>query len=194
MRETLELIASLAALALAGPAASALAAACDAQTAVVREIAAAVSSVGTHELADRVGECVKRVTHAEVCTLSVPAGGKLSITGQAYKDDLLSPDSAPNDPSLQSKATQKSWRMQKTVTHLGLPNPTIEAGPWRAFAGSAGCHSVMALPLTEKRGVLTVYTQGDKPLPDMQRKFLETVVSLVSLSPLPATAREDGSD
>ena len=194
VRETLELIASLAALALAGTAALGQVASSNALTSAVREIAAAVSLGQPLELADRVGKCVKRVTHAEVCTFSVPIGGKLSVMGQAYKDDLLLPQSAPDDPRLQSKATRKAWRTQKTVTHLGLPNPTIEAGPWRAFIGSAELHSVTALPLTEYRGVLTVYTQGDKPLPDMQRKFLETVAVLVSLSPPAATAKEDSAD
>lgn len=194
VRETLELIASLAALALAGAAASAQAASSAALTAAVREIAAAVSLGTTSELADRVGECVKRVTDAEICTLSVPMGGKLCVMGEAYKDDLLTPQTAPNDPRLQSKATRKAWRTQKSVTHLGLP-PAGEAGPWRAFAGRAGLHSVVALPLGAGRGVLTVYTQGDKPLPEAQKKFLETAAALLALSPAaaatPSEARAD---
>lgn len=192
VRETWELIASLAALALAGTAASGQAASDAAQVAAVREIAAAVSTTGAQALADTVTECVKRVIHAEVCTLSVPTTGeKLSVMGKAYKDDLLLPDTAPGDPRLQSKTSRKAWRAQKIVMHLGLP-PTAE--PWRAFAGTGGLHSVMALPLTERRGVLAVYTQGDKPLPDAQRKFLETVAALVSLNPPAATAREGGAD
>ncbi len=192
VRQALELIVSLAALALAAPAAAVQASAYAAQATAVREIAAAVSDAGTRELADKVVACVKRVTHAEVCTLSVPAGGKLCVMGQAYKDDLLLPQTAPDNPRLQSKAARKAWRTQKTVTHLRLP-PAGEAGPWRAFTGSAGPYSVLALPLGAKRGVLAVYTQGDKPLPNKQLQFLETVAALISLNPLPATAKEDGA-
>ena len=192
VRETLELIASLAALALAAPAASVQASASAAQTAAVCEIAAAIGSAEAHELADRITECVKRVTHADVCTLSVPAGGKLSVLGQTYKDSLLLPQTAPDDPRLHGKASRKAWRTRKTVTHLGLP-PDTEAGPWRAFTGSAGSYSVIALPLAD-HGVLSVYTAGSAPLPEMQKKFLETVAALLSLSSASATVSTDGAD
>lgn len=183
VQETLGIVASLAALALVGPAASAQAAALTAQASVLREIAAAGSSGKAHALADAVTEAVKRVTHAEVCTVSVPVGGRLQVIGSAYQDALLFPQTASDAPCLQSKATQKAWKTQKTAMYLGLPNPSLEAGPWRSFAGSAGCHSVIALPLADKRGVLTVYTPGDKPLPDTQLKFLKTVAALASLRP-----------
>lgn len=190
LRETLKLIAPLAALALSGPAASAQASAYAAQVDAVREIAAAVSSGRTQDdLADLASEQVKRVTQAEVCTLSMLVDRKLSMAGQAYKNDLLFPKTAPDDPRLHGKAIKKAWQTQKTVTYLGL-TPSSEAGPWRTLAGSAS-HSVMALPLAETRGVLSVYTAGDAPLPDMHRKFLETVAALLSLSPASATARED---
>ena len=190
--ETLELIASLAALALARPSASALASAYAAQGAAVREIAAALKGEAG-ALAETVTQAVKRVTHAEVCTLSVPVGSKLRVLGDAHKDDLVSPQTMPDAPRLHSKAAQKAWKTQKTVTHLGLPNPSLEAGPWRAFAGSAGCHSVIALPLAAMRGVLSVYTDGASPLPDTQLQFLETVAALLSLSPARATGSEDGA-
>lgn len=193
VRETWELMASLAALALAAPAAAVQASARAAQIAAVREITAAVGSVGIHELADRVGEWVKQVTQAEVCTLSVPAEGKLCVMGQAYKDDLLLPQTKPDAPRLHGKAIQKAWRTQKTVVYLERVQRE-NAGPWRAFTGSAGLHSIAALPLPGRRGVLSVYTQGDKPLPDGQLKFLETVAALVSLTPLTATATEAGAD
>ena len=180
VREALELIASLAALALAGPSASAQAAAYAAQAAAVREIAAALKGE-PGALADTVTAAVKRVTHAEVCTLSVPVGSKLRVLGDIYKDDLLFPQTAPDAPRLHSKAAQKARKTQKPVTYLGLPNPSLEAGPWRAFAGTAGCHSVIALPLAATRGVLSVYTDGASPLPDTQIKFLETVAALLSL-------------
>lgn len=193
VRETLELIASLASLALAGPAAAVPAAAYAAQAAAVREIAAAISRVGTqNELADRVVACIKRVTHAEVCTLSLFTGGKLSVMGQAYKDDLLLPQTAPDDPRLHGKTSRKAWRTQKIAVQLGTVQ-SGNAGPWRAFTEGAGVYSLMALPLAEKRGVLAVYTQGDKPLPDAQKKFLETIAVLLAFSPPTATATEDGA-
>lgn len=190
LREMLVLVASLAALALAGPSASAQASADAAQMTAVREIAAAIRSGRTpDECADKVVACVKRVTHAEVCTLSVPVGGKLYVIGEAYKDDLLDPRTAPDYPHLHGKAARKAWRTQKTVTHLGLP-PT-DAGPWRAFTG-AGLHSVVALPLAGSC-VLSVYTAGAAPPPDAQREFLETIAALLSLSSASATAPEDGA-
>ncbi len=191
VRETLELIASLAALALAGPSASARAAASTAQTDAVREIAGAVGSGRTlAELADLAAAQVKRVTQAAVCTVSVPAGGKLCIIGEAYQDDLLFPETAPDDPRLHGKAIRKAWRTRKIVTHLGLP-PDTDDGPWRVFTGSTGLHSIIALPLAE-RGVLSVYTAGNAPLPGTHRKFLETVAALLSLSPASATGSTDG--
>ncbi len=191
LREALELVVSLAALALAGPAASAQASAYAAQAAALREIVATTSSGRTpSEGADKVVECVKRVTHAEVCTLSVPVGGKLCVIGEAYKDDLLDPRTAPDAPRLHGKTVRKAWQTQKTVMHLGLPSGR-EAGPWHAFTGSAGIHSVTALPLASN-GVLSVYTAGVAPLPDVQREFLETIAALLTLNPATATAPEDG--
>ncbi len=187
--ETLERIASLAALALAGLAAAAQEAAYAAQATALREIVAALGRE-QHALADVVAAAVKRVTHAEVCTLSVPVKGKLCVIGEAYKDDLVVLQAGLNTPRLHSKATQKAWKTQKSITHLGLPNPGVEAGPWRAFAGSAGCHSVIALPLAAS-GVLSVYTSGASPLPEPQIKFLETVAAFLFLSPLTATDSED---
>ena len=191
VRETLALMASLAALALAGKWVPMEAH--TAQADAVREIAAAVSGSKTQdELADLAAARIKQVTQAEVCTVSVPAGGKLCVMGQAYKDDLLFPQTKPNDPRLHSKATAKAWRTQKIAVQLGLVQ-SEDTGPWRAFTGSAGLYSVAAVPLPGRRGVLSVYTQGDKALPDGQKKFLETAAALLALSPAVATAPEDGA-
>ena len=195
VHEALEMIASLAALALAGPSAAAQTAALTAQAAAVREITGAIQSgVGYSDLADVVTEAVKRVMHPEVCALSMPIAGKLCIVGKRFEDDLLSPQTVPGDPRLHGKAVRKAWKTQKTVAQAGIINPSLEAGPWRAFAGSTGRHSVTALPLAQKRGVLTVYTSGEMPLPDTQIKFLETIAALVSLSPVTATASEDPAE
>ncbi len=191
--ETLDLITSLAALALAGASASAQAAAQAAQVDAVREITAAVIGGKTpDELADLAAVQIKQVTQAKVCTVSVPSGGKLCVMGQAYRDDLLFPQTKPNDPRLHSRATAKAWRTQKIAAELGLVQ-SEDAGPWRAFTGSAGLHSVAAVPLPGRRGVLSVYTTSDKALPDGQRKFLQTVAALLALNPAAATAKADGA-
>jgi len=189
-RGALEVIASLAALALAGPAASAQAASLAAQAAAMREITQAASGSGSHALADSVTAHVKRVVRADVCLLSVPIDGKLSALGQTFPDDLLHPKTAPDDPRLHGKAVQKVHRTHKSVVQAGIANPSFEAGPWRAFTG-AGCHTLTALPLSSKRGVLAVYTQGASPLPDSQIKFLETLAAIVSLSLASASVQED---
>ena len=194
-QEMLETVASVAALALAGPQASAQAAALTAQAAAVHEITQAVSrGMEQGALAALAMSSVKRITQAEVCTLSVPNGAKLCVIGQAWTDDLLRPQTAPDDLRLHPKAVQKAWRTQKIAAQNGLANPSLEAGLWRAFAGSAGGHSVTALPLARKRGVLTVYTSGAVPLPEPQIKFLETLAALVSLSLAPASATAAPAD
>ena len=195
-RETLEIIASLAALALAGSSAEAQAAVWAAQSAAVREITAAMQlgrSRGEGELADLVAAHIKYLVGADVCTLSIPTDGTLCVIGQAFEDDLLSPKTAPSDPRLHGKAVQKAFRTQKLAVQSKIQNPSLEAGPWRAFAGSAGCYSITALPLADRRGVLTVYTSGDFALSDTQIKFLQTLAALLSISLLQATAKAGGA-
>ncbi len=186
--ETLTLIAALAASALAGPAAASETAALTAQAAALREIAGAVSrGSGDSALADLVTAAIKRLTPAAaVCTVS-RLDNLLTVTGQAWTDDLLRPQTAPQDPRLHGKAVQKALRTRKIVVQTGIANPSFETGPWRAFAGTAGRHTVTALPLPGGRGVLTVYTPGDAALPDAQIKFLETLAALLPLRLVPST-------
>ena len=193
-RETLRIVASMAALALAGASAKAQTAGWAAQSAAVREITAAVQAGRSGgELADLAIAQMKRLVGADVCTVSVPVNGTLSVWGEAFTDDLLSPATMPNAPCLHGKAIQKAFRTQKMVVQTGIANPSVEAGPWRAFAGSVGRHSIVAIPLAEKRGVLAVYTAGERALPDVQIKFLQTIAALLSVSLLSATAKADGA-
>ncbi len=195
LRETLELIALLAASALTGPSASAQTAALTAQAAAVREITRAVSSGREQSaVADLVTRQIKRLLSADICTVSLFTDGKLSVLGQAFIDDLVLPQTVATDPRLHGKAVQKARRTQKMVVQTGIANPSFEDSPWRAYAGSTGQHTLTALPLADKRGVLTVYTPGDLPLPEPQIKFLETLAALVSLSLITATASRDISN
>jgi hypothetical protein len=199
LRETLAILASAAALALAGPQSAELAADLKQQRAAVCEIAQAVAvGMEASRIADLAAGYVQRVIKAEVCTVSVAAEGKLVITGEAFRDDLLFPErTGPNNPALQSKAAQKAWRTQKLITRFAVANPKHQAAVWRAFA-QEGFHSVFALPLTPSLGVLTVYMNGALPLPDMQMKFLETIAALLSMGlatrRLRATAEEAPAD
>jgi hypothetical protein len=195
LRETLELLASTTALSLAGPQSAELAANLKQQRDAIGEIAQAIAAgVERSSFVDLAIGYVKRITKAEVCTVSVAAEGKLVIAGEAFRDDLLFPErNAPNNLTLQSKAAQKAWRTQKPVTRLAVTNPEYQAAVWRAFA-EEGCHSVVALPLTPRLGVLTIYMNGVLPLPDTQMKFLETIAALLSIGlasqRLPAIAEE----
>ena len=196
VREMLEAIVSMAALALAAPQSAQLTAHALRQRDAIYEIAQAfVGESLPDDLADLAIRHIKRLTGAEVCTVSIASEKGLRIMGTAFGDDLLFPERAkPDSLAPQSKAIQKAWRTQKIVTHLGLTNPSHETAVWRAFAGS-GCHSVTALPLASRLGVLAVYVKGALPLPDTQIKFLETIAALLSAWLKPATAeafREDG--
>ena len=193
--QTLTLAASAAALALSAPQAAHLAESYRAQLDAVREITQAIAGgASPRQLADLVCGALRRVTNAVVCTVSVEVNGNLSVFGEAFQDDLLHPErSKRSDSNLQSKAAQKAWRTQKTGAQLGLVNPSIEVGPWRAFAGRVGQHSVIALPLASRRGVLAVYWEGAVPLPDVQIKFLQTAATLVSMGLKPATTEEAGT-
>ena len=189
--QTLTLAASAAALALTAPQAAELVGGITAQLDAVREITQTIAGgASSGQLADFVSAQVRRVTSAVLCTVSVEINGKLSVVGEAFWDDLLHPErSKPNSTALQSKAAQKAWRTQKVVTQLGLAL-SIENGQWRAFAGRVGEHSVIALPLAHRLGVLTVYWDGAMPLPDVQIKFLQTIAALVSIGLKPATIEE----
>ncbi len=194
--QALTIAASAAALALSAPQAAELAGRWAAQLDAVGEITQAiVGGASPGQLADLVSAQVKRVTKAAVCTVSGKVEGKLCVLGEAFRDDLLHPERRePNDPALQSKAVQKSWRTQKMVTQLGLTNPSVEAGLWRVFAGRVGQHSALALPLAHRLGVLTVYWEGGAALTDGQIKFLRTASALVTLGLKPATTEEAGGD
>ena len=194
--QTLSFAASAAALALSAPQAVQLAGSYRAQLDAVREIAGAVASGASFGLlADVISAQVKRVTNAALCTVSVEVNGRLSVLGEAFRDELLYPErSEPDAPALLGKAAQKAWRTQKSVTHLGLANPRVETGPWRVFAGRVGQHSVLALPLARRGGILAAYWDGAMPLPDMQLKFLETVASLIPHELKSAIAQEAGAD
>ncbi len=194
LRQSLETLTALAALALAIPAAVGRAGSGAQQAEALREIGRAVADgLALDRLADLTVRCVRRLTSAEACTVSVPIGETLSVLGTAYADDLLLPErTSPNAKVLHGKAVQKAWRTQKAVSLTGPANPISDAGVWRTLAGSGGRHTVLALPLSRRCGVLTVYTGGDAPVPQAQLTFLETVAALLSagLRPVPATIPE----
>ena len=195
VQEILEAIASVAALALTAPQSAQLAAHAVQQRDAVCEIAqAAAGGIMFDGLADLTMGHIKRLIGAEVCTLSIASDKGLRIAGTAFKDDLLFPERAkPDSQVLQGKAVQRAWRTQKIVTYLGLTNPSRETAVWRAFA-ERGCHSVTALPLASRLGVLAVYVSGALPLPDAQVKFVETVAALLSSTLKSATAEASRTD
>ena len=177
-----ERLASLAAWALAGLRQAAQTAQLSEQMTALRDIAQAVADrQDSGALADLIAGHVQRITGAEVCTLTLREGDALRLRGEAYKDALLFPERhAPDDPALVN-----------VTSGLGIPNPAFEDGPWRAFAGQSGTHSVLSAPLTAGQGTLTVYRAGDAPFSDAQVRFLETLASLLSAAFPPATRPED---
>lgn len=186
-RGALTLLASLAALALAGLNEKAQSSVLAAQAAAIGEVARAVA-VGTEwgALADMVTAHVCRLTDAEVCTLAVREREQLRLMGEAYRDALTFQSRfASGDAALRADALNDALSSGKTTQRLGLTNPALESGPWSAFAGQSGRHSVLALPLTGGRGGLTVYWAGDAPLPTDQVKFLETL-TLLTAATMPA--------
>ncbi len=191
LRESLALIASVAALALAGPRQAAQATQLAAQVDALREVIQAVGERNDREaLADLVGSRVCRVTGAEVCTLALKDADGLRLIGTAYRDALTSPDRhAPDDPLLTEDGA-KAARTGKTTQRVGRANPPFSAGVWRAFAGQSGRHSVLAVPLAAGQGALTVYRAGDAPFPGASVKFVETLAALVS-SALPQANRTE---
>ena len=190
LRAMLDVLASVTSLALAGPQSRAAAAGGKAKAEAVQEIAqAAAGGIERGAVADLIAGHVRRMIGSDVCTLSVPAEDKLSVIGEAFRDALLFPERIlGTEAALHGKAVQKAWRTQKNAAQLGIVNPAFETGLWRAFAGKSGQHSVFAVPLALRAGVLTVYTEGASPLTDAQVKFLETVAALASLALTPASA------
>ncbi len=181
-RQALILLALLAALALAGLHEKAQSVALAAQVEAVGEVARAVAlRLEMSVLADLVTRHVCRLTAAEVCTLAVREGEQLRLMGVAYRDALTFPSRfAPGDVALRADALSDALSSGKTTQRLGLANPALEAGPWSAFAGQSGRHSILALPLTGGRGGLTVYWAGVAPLPADQVSFLETLTLLTA--------------
>jgi len=196
LRETLGLLASLTALALAGPRQEAQAVHLAAQAEALRVV---IQAVGERKspgaLVDLVSSQVCRVTGAEVCTLTLRDEGGLRLIGTAYRDALLFPERhAPDDAALVGDTAREAMRKGKAIQRTGLANLPFEAGIWRAFAGQSGRHSVVSTPLAAGQGALTTYAAGDAPFPDAQVKFLETLAALMS-APLPeATASAERTD
>ncbi len=193
--ETLALLASLAALALAGPAQAAQATHLADQVAAVREVAGAVSEQwAAGALADLVARHARRVLGAEVCTVAVRNNKALRLLGEGYRDALSAPERyAADAPALTVGAAEKAARTRKPVSQSGLLNPALGSGPWRAFAGQSGRHSVLAVPLPGGVGALTVYRAGESPFSAEQTRFLETLAALTAAVMPPATSPEDNA-
>ena len=180
--QALTLLASLAALALAGLHEKTQASALAAQTAACGEVARAVATgMELGALADLVMGYVCRLTEVEVCTLAVRVGEQMRLVGEAYQDALTFPGRhSPDDAALRTDAFQDALSSGKATLRLGQTNPALEDGPWRAFAGQSGRHSILAVPLPDRRGGWTVYWAGDASLPADQVKFLETLALLTA--------------
>jgi len=183
LRETLGLLASISALALAGPRQAAQAAHLAAQMEALRAVIRAVAErTEPGALADMVSREVRRVLGAEVCTLALKDEAGLRLVGHDYRDALLFPDRhAPDDSALTGDTAREAVRKGKTIQRTGRTNPSFEAGVWRAVAGQSGRHCVVSVPLAAGQGALTVQTAGDVPLSDAQVEFLETLAVLVSV-------------
>ena len=188
LHDSLALLASVAALALAGPQQAAQSAHLAEQVLALREIVQAVGrQKNSAELADLVSRHVVSVLGAEVCTIALRDGRRLHLAGTNYQDALLFPDRyAPNDQTLLDAVTWEALNTGQTKQHNGLANPRFEEGVWRAFAGQSGKHSVLAVPLGADLGVLTVYAAGETLFPAGQITFVETVASLLSAASLSA--------
>jgi hypothetical protein len=182
LRETLGLLASLTALALAGPCQEAQAVHLAAQMEALRVVLQAVGEPREQgALADLVSREVRGVLRAEVCTLTLRDEGGLRLIGTAYRDALLFPERrAPDDAALVGDTAREAMRKGKAIQRTGLANPPFEAGIWHAFAGQSGRHSVVSVSLAAGQGALTAYAAGDAPFPDAQVKFLETLAALLS--------------
>ena len=196
LREALAGLVSVAAPAFAGQRERMRAASLEQQAAAVGEVVQAIGR-GTHEdaLAELLCGHVSRAVGGEVCTLALGAGNRLRLAGTTYKDALLFPERfGPDDPALTREAA-RAEKAGKTVQQVGRRNPRLEDGPWRAFAGQSGCHSVLSVPLAAGQGALTLYRAGSVPFAAADVRFMETMTALVSAALLPASrpaARPDG--
>jgi len=188
-REALTLLAAMASLSLAGLVQAARAGALTAQAEALGDVARAASSGATADaLADLVIGHVRRIVGAEVCVVAWRDADRLRLAGTSFRDALLFPEKhAPDDPLLCDPAARKAVKTGRAVTRAALPNPAFGASPWRAFAGQSGTHTVLALPLAGRRGALTVYGLGSLPPSDAHVTFVESLASLLSLSPPQAT-------
>jgi GAF domain-containing protein len=180
-REAFHLIASVAALALAGPQQAAQTAQLAEQVGALREVVQAVGrQTSETELIDLVCRHALSVTNGEVCTVALKEKEKekesLRLAGTSYRDALLFPER----PVPEDAVSWEAVRTGKTVSRVGLPNPRFEDGIWRAFAGQSGKHSVLAVPLGIGQGALTVWVPGETPFPAAQVTFLETVTALLT--------------
>jgi len=182
LRESLGLLASVAALALVGPSQAAQTAHLTDQVLAIREIVGAVAQrLEAGALADLAARHARRVLGAEVCFVAVYEGKKLRLLGDTYKDALLYPERyAPDDTRISQSAGEKAARTGKTVQSVGKINPDIESGLWRAFAGQSGRHSTLSVPLPGGQGAVTVYRAGETPFSDEQICFLETLAALTA--------------
>ena len=184
-REALTLLAAMASLALAGWFQAARADGMTAQAEALGDVARTASSGATADaLADLVVGHVRRIVGAEVCVVAWLEAERLRPAGTSFRDALLFPEKhAPDDPLLCDPAARQAVKTGRAVTRAALPNPAFGAGPWRAFAGQSGTHTVLALPLAGRRGALTVYALGSLPPSAARVTFLEALAALLSLSP-----------
>lgn len=196
LRESLTLLASIAALALAGPSQAAQTETLAAQVAALREIVGAVAKrLEPGDVADLVGRHVQRVLGAEVCILALAEAERLRVLGHDYQDALLFPEryTADSVPLTQGES-EKAQRTGKMVQTIGRKNPRLEEGPWRAFAGQSGRHSVLSVPLPTGQGVVTVLRAGEATFSDGQVRFMETLAALTAAAlpaAMTAATRED---
>jgi transcriptional regulator with GAF, ATPase, and Fis domain len=187
-REAFHLIASVAALALAGPQQAAQTAQLAEQVGALREVVQAVGrQTSETDLVNLISRHVLSVTSGEVCTVALKEGESLRLAGTSYQDALLFPER----PVPEDAVSWEAVRTGKTVSRVGLPNPLFEDGVWRAFAGQSGKHSILAVPLGMGQGALTVWALGEAPFSAAQVTFLETVTALLTAALSSASPRED---
>lgn len=191
LRESLSLLASVGALALAGPSQAAQTEILADQVTALREVVRAVANrLEAGDLSDLVSLHARRVLTADVCTIAVGAPKNLGLLGQGYKDALLFPElHAPESPLLTQGEGEKAHRTGKTVQVAGRKNPSLEDGLWRAFAGQSGRHSVLSVPLPTGFGVVTVIRAGEVAFGDDQVRFMETLAALAAAA-LPSATVE----